>query len=173
MSTVDFTLRPWTMNDLGSLVSFANNYQIAKNMSDQFPHPYTIEKGKAFIEHATKSSPVNIFAIDVNNQAVGGIGIHPQGDVYNKNAELGYWLAEQYWGNGIVSKAIIKMIDYGFSTFDIYRIYARPFGTNIASQKVLEKAGFKLEARYEKTFFKNGEFHDELVYAVRRGVNSI
>jgi RimJ/RimL family protein N-acetyltransferase len=65
------------------------------------------------------------------------------------------------------------MIDYGFSNFDITRIYARPFGTNIASQKVLEKAGFKLEARYEKTFFKNGEFHDELVYAVRRGINSI
>jgi RimJ/RimL family protein N-acetyltransferase len=173
MNTVDFKLRPWTMNDLGSLVSYANNFQIAKNMSDQFPHPYTVEKGKAFIEHASNGSPVNIFAIDVENRAVGGIGIHPQADIYCKNAELGYWLAEHYWGKGIISKAIVNMIEYGFSTFDITRIYARPFGTNIASQKVLEKAGFKLEARYEKTFFKNGEFHDELVYAVRRGVSSI
>ena len=60
------------------------------------------------------------------------------------------------------------MIDYGFSNFNINRIFARPFGTNVASQKVLQKAGFKLEATLEKTFFKNGEYLDELVYAVRK-----
>jgi RimJ/RimL family protein N-acetyltransferase len=156
------------MNDLGSLVSFANNRKIAQNMTDQFPHPYTIESGKAFIEHATKNSPINIFAIDVDNRAVGGIGLHPQTDIYSKNAELGYWLAEQYWGRGIVSKAITKMLDYGFENFNVTRIFARPFGSNIASQKALEKAGFKLEAKFEQTLFKNGKFEDELVYAVRR-----
>ena len=49
-----------------------------------------------------------------------------------------------------------------------YRIFARPFGTNIASQKVLEKTGFVLEAKFEKTFYKNGEYLDEWVYAVRK-----
>jgi ribosomal-protein-alanine N-acetyltransferase len=168
MNDLNFTLRPWTMNDLGSLVSFANNKNIANNMTDQFPHPYTIEKGKAFIEYATGSSPLHIFAIDINNKAVGGIGLHPQSDIYSMNAELGYWLAEHYWGKGIVSKAIEKMLDYGFNTFNITRIFARPFGTNLASQRVLEKAGFKLEAKFEKTLFKNGEYVDELVYAIRR-----
>ena len=67
---------------------------------------------------------------------------------------MGYWLAEPFWGKGIITEAIKQMIDYGFKNFDINRIFARPFGTNIASQKVLEKTGFKLEAKFEKTFYK-------------------
>lgn len=67
-----------------------------------------------------------------------------------------------------MTKAIGQIVDFGFSHYDINRIYARPFGSNVASQKVLEKAGFILEARFEKTFFKNGGYQDELVYAIRR-----
>ena len=163
-----FKLRPWIIDDLDCLVQYANNYNIAKNMADIFPHPYTIDSGKAFIEFANKNSPVNIFAIEVEGKAAGGIGIHPQQDIYRKNAELGYWLAEPYWRKGIISHAIKQMVDYGFNNYDITRIFARPFGTNIASQKALEKAGFTLEARLEQTFFKNGEYLDELIYAVRR-----
>ncbi|MFD3000386.1 GNAT family N-acetyltransferase [Pontibacter toksunensis] len=165
---MDFSLRPWISDDVESLVKYANNYNVAKNMSDVFPHPYSIENGKSFIAFATKDSPPNIMAIEINGEAAGGIGIHPQSDIYRKNAELGYWLAEPYWGMGIVSKAIIQMVDYGFRHWDITRIYARPFGTNLGSQKVLEKAGFTLEARLSQTFFKNGEYMDELIYAVRR-----
>ena len=137
-------------------------------MMDQFPHPYTPERGKIFIDVAMQASPARLFAIDVGGQAVGGIGIHPLADIERKNAELGYWLAEPYWGNGIISKAIPQMISYGFSNFDINRIFARPFGTNKVSQHVLEKTGFILEAKIEKGLFKNGEFEDELIYAVRR-----
>ena len=82
--------------------------------------------------------------------------------------ELGYWLAEPFWGNGIITEAIQQIVKYGFETFDITRIFARPYGYNIASQKALEKAGFTLEARFVDTFFKNGKFEDEWVYAVRK-----
>lgn len=163
-----FTLRPWNLNDLSSLVKYANNFEIAKNLTDQFPHPYKEENGKAFIEFATKDFPIHIFAIDIKGEAVGGIGIHPQQDVHRKNAELGYWLGQPFWGNGIISKAIPQVVDFGFNTYDITRIYARPYGGNIASLRVLEKCGFVLEGRYEKTFFKNGEYLDELVYAIRK-----
>lgn len=166
---MNFTLRPWEMDDLESLVKFANNYEIAKNMTDKFPFPYSIDNGRFFIKLAAKDFPFHILAIDINNQAVGGIGIHPQTDIHCKNAELGYWLAEPFWGQGIITKAIMQMVDYGFKTWDINRIYAKPFGTNIASQKVLEKAGFILEGRFEKSLFKNDKYIDELVYAVRRG----
>ena len=165
---MEFTLRKWTIDDLGSLVKFANNEKIAMYMNDQFPHPYTLDKGKAFIENVLEQNPTNIFAIEIDGVAAGGIGIHPQNGIQCKNAELGYWLAEPFWGNGIVTKAIGLMVDYGFEAFDINRIFARPFGTNIGSQKALSKAGFALEATFEKTFFKNGEYLDELVYAVRR-----
>lgn len=81
-----FSLRPWTLADLESLVQYANNPQIAKFMTDGFPHPYTRENGEAFIAFATKDEPIHIFAIDVNGEAVGGIGIHPQHDIQRKNA---------------------------------------------------------------------------------------
>jgi ribosomal-protein-alanine N-acetyltransferase len=165
---MNFILRPWSLGDLDNLITFANNPNIAKNMMDQFPHPYTREKGKAFISMAMQGSPLHIFAIDIDGHASGGIGIHVQSDIQCKNAELGYWLAEPFWGNGIVTKAVTQMIEYGFKNFDIDRIFARPFGTNVASQKVLEKTGFILEAHFNKTFFKNGEYIDELIYAVRR-----
>jgi [ribosomal protein S5]-alanine N-acetyltransferase len=165
---MNFKLRPWAETDLDSLVKYANNYNIAKNMADVFPHPYTEAQGIAFIQMTAKSNPPNILAIEVEGEAAGGIGIHPQSDIYRKNAELGYWLAEPFWGRGIVSEAVKQMVRYGFEHWDITRIFARPFGPNTASQKVLEKAGFILEARLEKTFYKNGEYLDELIYAVRR-----
>ena len=167
MKNVHFQLRSWAINDLESLVQYANNYKIAKNLTNHFPHPYTEKHGRGFIERATQASPRQIMAIDINGRAVGSIGVFPQTDIMCKNAEMGYWLAEPFWGQGIISRAITQMVKYGFEHFDITRIYARPFGPNIASQRALEKAGFVLEGRYEKTIFKNGEYLDELVYAIR------
>lgn len=163
-----FHLRPFTLNDVDSLVRYANNYHIAKNLTDRFPHPYTAEDGRRFIEMTLQADPVTVFTIDIHGAASGGIGLHPQTDIYRKNAELGYWLAEPFWGNGIITRAIAQMIDFGFENLDIERIFARPFGSNLASQRVLEKTGFILEARMDQILFKNGVFEDELIYAVRR-----
>ena len=165
---MEFTIRPWHISDLNSLLKYADNWNIAKNMANIFPYPFTENDGKKFIEIATKDNPIHIFAIDIKGEAVGGIGINPQTDIFIKNAELGYWLGEPFWGQKIISNAVSQMIDFGFSTYDIDRIFARPFGTNIASQKILEKNNFKLEGRYEKVLFKNSEYFDELIYAIRR-----
>ncbi|MCB2410306.1 GNAT family N-acetyltransferase [Hymenobacter lucidus] len=165
---MSFTLRPWQPTDLPNLVQYANNPEIARFMTDQFPHPFTEEKAQGFIAFAGSHTPQRVFAIEVDGQAAGGIGIHPQTDIQCKNAELGYWLAQPFWGRGIVTEAIRQVVAYGFATFDITRIFARPYGTNIGSQRALEKAGFVLEGRFAQTLFKNGEFLDELVYAVRR-----
>ena len=165
---MEFTLRPFTANDAASLAKNGDNPKIAENMTDQFPNPYTEERAKGFIEFANQHDPPYILAIEVNGEAAGGIGLHPQEDVWQKNIELGYWLAEPYWGNGIITRAISQMVDYGFENWDFQRIFARPYGPNIGSIKALEKAGFKLEATFENIIYKNGEYLDELVYAVRR-----
>lgn len=165
---MEFKIREWNVSDLDSLVKYANNWNVAKNLTDKFPHPYTHTDGKAFIEFAKSDNPIHLFAIDRNGEAIGGIGIHPQSDIFVKNAELGYWLAEPFWGQKIISNAVKQMVEFGFSTYNIDRIFARPFGTNITSQQVLEKNNFKLEGRYEKVLFKNGEHLDELVYGLRR-----
>ncbi len=164
----EFSLRGWDPRDIGSLLKYADNYQIAKNLTDKFPHPYRREDGEKFIAFASGFDPARIFAIDINGEAVGSIGIFPQEDVHRLNAEMGYWLAEPFWGRGIISEAISRVVEYGFKTWDINRIFARPYGTNLASQRVLEKNGFVLEARYRGTLIKNGELLDELIYAIRR-----
>lgn len=163
----EYSIRPWTLSDLESLVKFANNPKIAGNMTDKFPHPYTEKDGTAFINFANGEGLQKIFAIEVNGEAVGGIGLHPMEDIHRNNGELGYWVGEPFWNQGIVTDAITSMLDYGFRELDVNRIFARPFGWNKASQRVLEKVGFKLEARFENTLFKNGQFTDELVYALR------
>ncbi len=165
---MQFLLRPWSFSDIEALIEYANNFNIAKYMRNVFPYPYTKEEGMKFIEMTHQHNPRKIFTIDIDGKASGGIGIFPQEDIMCKNAELGYWLAEPFWSKGIITKAIIEMMDYGFKTFDISRIYAIPFGSNIASQRALEKAGFKLEGKFEKTIYKNGEYHDELIYTIRK-----
>ena len=165
---MNFTLRPFKDSDLSSLVKYANNYNIAKYLTNQFPHPYTDEDGQKFISSVSNNKPVNVFAIEVNGEAAGAISIFPQSDIHEKNAEMGYWLAEPFWGNGIMTRTIGEMVEYGFKTFDITRIFARPFSTNPASHRVLEKAGFACEARLKDALYKNGEYMDELIYAIRK-----
>ncbi|HMT29330.1 MAG TPA: GNAT family protein [Bacteroidia bacterium] len=165
---MEIQLRPWDISDLNNLVKYGNNIKIASNLTDTFPHPYTENDGIAFIERVTKDKPVKVFAIELNKEAIGSIGLFPQQDIFRKNAELGYWIAEPFWGQGITTKAIQLITEYGFKNLDLVRIFARPFGTNIGSQRALQKAGFKLEAKYENTIFKNGVFLDELVYAIRK-----
>jgi RimJ/RimL family protein N-acetyltransferase len=165
---MEFTLRSWDFDDRESLVYYANNYNIARYMTDRFPYPYTLQDANSFIEMASTGRPPNILAIEVEGKAAGGIGLHMQPDIYRKNAEMGYWLGEPYWGKGIITNAIIEMTRYGFANWDINRIFARPFGTNKASQRVLEKAGFTLEGKFEKSLYKNNEYLDELIYAIRR-----
>ena len=167
-NNMEFTLRPWKISDLDSLVKYANNKNIAKYMTNKFPHPYAKADGKAFIEFANSEDPIHIFAIDVDGEAVGGIGIHPQSDIHEKNAEIGYWEAEQFWGKGIASKAINMMIDFAFVTYDINRIYAMTFESNKGSQNILVKNKFVLEAHFTKTVFKNNEYLDELIYGFSR-----
>jgi len=162
---MEYKLRDWDISDSDSLARHANNYNVAKWLTNRFPYPYTEDDAVDFIESVTKNNASKVFAIEVDGEAVGSIGIFPQTDIHEKSAEIGYWLSEKYWGNGIIPKAILEIVDYGFNTFDIVRIYARPFFTNKGSQRALEKAGFVLEARLRNTIYKNGEYLDELIYS--------
>lgn len=168
---MSITLRIWNTSDLESLLELANNPRVAANMTNAFPYPFTEEIGKGFIERNSSEQPARIMAIDLEGKAIGAIGIHPRQDIECQNAELGYWLGEPYWGRGIMTKALQEMVSYGFANFPVSRLFARPFGSNKGSQKALERAGFTLEARFEKTFLKNGVQEDELVYAIRKSAN--
>lgn len=165
---MEFRLRPWNYSDRESLVKYAGSPQITMFMSDGFAVVSTPEGASKFIEFANSGSDKIYRAIEVDGEVVGGIGVLMQTDIHRKNAELGYWLAEPFWGKGIVSRAIPMIVDEAFQALDIVRIFAKPFHTNFASHRVLEKSGFQLEAKLEKAVFKNGEFLDEYIYAIKK-----
>ena len=161
---MEFQLREWRKSDMEDMHEHANNYNIAKWLTNQFPYPYTKEDAKNYLDLLKNDNPTKVFAIVVDGKAVGSIGIFPQSDIHEKSAEIGYWLSEKYWGKGIMSRAIQEITAYGFNTFDIVRVFARPFSTNKGSQRALEKAGFELEARLKNALYKNGEVMDEMIY---------
>jgi RimJ/RimL family protein N-acetyltransferase len=161
-------LRAWQPGDETSLVRQANNRNIWRNVRDLFPYPYTPQHAREWVNRAGRVHPVTNFAIVVDGEAVGGVGLVLRDDIYRRSAEIGYWLGEAYWGRGIVTEAVEAVTEWGFSNFDICRIYAGVFEWNPASMRVLEKAGYKFEARLAKQVTKDGMTIDEFIYAAVR-----
>jgi len=161
-------LREWKPGDEQSLVRNANSRRIWRNLRDAFPHPYTLADAEHWINIANPTTPIRNFAIVVDGAAVGGIGLVLKDDVFRRSAEIGYWLGEQFWGRGIVTEAVRAVTDYAFATFDLCRVYAGVFEWNLASMRVLEKAGYEFECRMKKSVTKDGQTIDELIYAMIR-----
>ncbi len=159
-------LRPFRLEDAPRLTELANNIKIAENLRDGFPHPYTLADAEIFIKMCLNQNPTQAFAIEYNGEYVGNIGVHPEKDVYRKSAEIGYFLGEPFWGKGIMTDAVKQMVEYGFENLDIVRIHTGIFEYNIASQRVLEKCGFKKEAVFEKAIFKKNQLWNEVRYAL-------
>lgn len=153
-----FELRTWQQGDESSLAEYANNINVWNNVRDFFPHPYTENDGKAYIEMNATLPYVQNLAIVVDGKAVGGLGIVPQQDVERFNAEIGYWIGEPYWNRGIVTEAVKTAINYFFSATDFIRLFASIYEYNVPSMRVLEKCGFRKVGIMEKMFYKNGRF---------------
>lgn len=100
--------------------------------------------------------------------AVGNIGFTIKDDIYRFNAEIGYWLGEDFWGRGIMSEAIPIMVSYIFRNFQVNRIYACVLAGNTASMRVLEQTGFRPEAVLRKAAVKNNQPMDEHIFALLR-----
>lgn len=167
---MDFELRKWRIEDIESVARYANNDKIACNLRDAFPYPYTRKDAENYVEGCINSSEDNQLcrAIVVDGKAVGSIGVFVGSDVYRKSAELGYWLAEEYWNKGIMSAAVRQICADAFESFDIVRIYAEPFAHNAGSRKVLENAGFTLEGVMKNGVYKTGQVCDYCMYALLR-----
>ena len=95
-----YLLREWRATDCTSLARYANNINIWRNVRDRFPHPYTEEDGRFFIGNIVPQSPGYEFAIVIDGEAAGGIGLVRQSDVERLSAEIGYWIGEPHWNRG-------------------------------------------------------------------------
>ena len=159
------TLRPWRADDLEDLVAQANSRRVWRNLRDRFPHPYTHQDAKRWLAFAAAQSPQMNFCIEVASRPAGGIGLELRGDVDCRTAEIGYWLGEAHWGQGIATEAVRAFAVWALATYDVARLEAGVFGWNPGSARVLEKAGFTCEGRHRDAVFKDGELTDRLIYA--------
>ena len=161
-------IRKWELSDAKDLAAALSNKKVQDNLRDGLPYPYTEQDGKEFIS-AMLSADENetfAFAIMVDDKVVGSIGIFRQGNIHRQTAELGYYIAEEYWSKGIMTEAVKQICEYVFAKSDIIRIYAEPFAYNIASCRVLEKVGFQYEGTLRSNAVKNGRVIDMEMYSL-------
>ena len=161
-------IRKWELSDAKDLAAALSNRKVQDNLRDGLPYPYTEQDGKEFIS-AMLSADENetfAFAIIVDDMVIGSIGIFRQDNIHRQTAELGYYIAEEYWGKGIMTEAVKQICEYVFGNSDIIRIYAEPFAYNIASCRVLEKAGFQYEGTLRSNAVKNSKVIDMKMYSL-------
>jgi ribosomal-protein-alanine N-acetyltransferase len=167
---MNYILSPWDINDVSSLSKHANNKNITKYLRDGFPEPYTEENSKNYIDMCLSANPANslLFAVDINGEAVGSIGIFKKSDIYRMQAEIGYWLGEPFWDNGIISNAVKDICKIAFNNMNIIRIEAEPFEHNTGSRRILEKNCFILEGIKKNSIVNNNTVYNSCIYALMK-----
>ena len=162
-------VRDWRADDAEALALRANDRRVWLGLRDAFPHPYGLDDAQTFIRMAMHMSPRTFFAIEVDGRLAGGIGYVLHGDVERVGAEVGYWLAPEYWGRGIATTALRLVTRRAFTAHpELRRLYALPFATNAASARVLEKAGYQREGVLRQSAIKDGRVLDQFMYALLR-----
>lgn len=160
-------IRKWKLSDAKDLASVISNKKIQDNLRDGLPYPYTEQDATDYIS-AMLSEDENetfAFAITTDNKAIGSIGAFRQKNIHKHTAEIGYYIAEEYWGKGLMTEAVKQICSYIFDKSNIVRIYAEPFSYNKASCRVLEKAGFLYEGTLRSNAIKNGKTIDMLMHS--------
>ena len=163
-------IRKWRLSDAGDLAAALSNPRVLNNLRDGLPYPYTERDAEDYIRAmlSAEENSTFAFAIAVDDRCVGSIGAFRQGNIHGRTAELGYYLAEEYWGQGLMTQAIGKLCRWVFENTDILRIYAEPFSYNTGSCRALEKAGFHYEGLMKNNAVKNGKLLDMKLYAFTR-----
>lgn len=161
-------IREWKLSDAKDLAAALSNRKMQDHLRDGLPYPYTEQDGVDYISAilSADKSETFAFAITIDGKVIGSISVFRQGNIHRQTAELGYYIAEEYWGRGIMTEAVKQICGYVFDKSDILRIYAEPFAYNIASCRVLEKAGFQYEGTLRSNAVKNGKIIDMKMYSL-------
>ena len=163
-------IRKWKLTDAKDIAVALSNKKIQDNLRDGLPYPYSEQDGIDFISSmlSANEDETFAFAITLDDKAIGSIGVFRQQNIHRQTAEMGYYIAEEYWGKGIMTDAVKQTCDYVFKNSDILRIYAEPFAYNIGSCRVLEKTGFQYEGTLRNNAVKNGKVIDMKMYSLLR-----
>jgi len=163
-----FQLTEFRSSDRDALVEHLSNREIHRRTL-RLPYPYTAadaEKWFAFVAESTKQfgQPVHWAIRGPARNLIGGVGLEGLSADQSHRAEIGYWLAEPFWGRGIATSAVRAVCRYAFDTFGLEKITAQVFDGNDASCRVLEKCGFHQEGFLQKHLVKDGKMLDVKAY---------
>ena len=148
---------------LKSLIKELNNWNISKWLIE-VPYPYTVDDAKYWIKKSKQDQ--YSFNIYLKNKLIGGVSLSNQRE--NSKWELGYWIGEEYWGNGYAIEACENLISYFFSNTNNSIIYASHMKDNIKSKKIIIKLGFKLVSSGKKFSISRNEMVEDLNYELRK-----
>jgi len=165
MAQAMITLRDYTQDDIEQLVALANNNNVSRYMVATFPYPYTRSDALAWISTDSRADGSITKVIEYQGQFVGSIGIHPQAGWKSHSAEIGYWIGEPYWGQGLATAALAQMTEQVFADLKYKKLFAPVLGPNQASRRVLEKCAFQLEGVFKQEVYKDGTYFDVHHYA--------
>jgi RimJ/RimL family protein N-acetyltransferase len=161
-------VRDWQWSDKASLMRFANNRKVWRNLNDIFPHPYTEADADQWLALQASTPKRTVWAIEVEGQAAGGVGVTLREGMLRRSADFGYWLGEPYWGRGIMTEVVQAVAPEAMRAFDLVRLESWVFEWNPASMRVLEKCGFVREGVMRASAIKDGQLIDRAMYALVR-----
>lgn len=168
LKTTRLTLRKHDQRDVVSLVKFANNPKISEQIIN-IPYPYTEKDALARLDFARKGFADKqrfVFVINLNgsDELIGEIGLHL--DPGTNEAQFGYWIAEPFWGQGIVTEALSAILKFGFMELKLKRIYATHYPENIASGKVMQKNKMKNEGELKNHYKVGNTYRSVILYSI-------
>ena len=169
ITTDRLILRPFTLDDVDDVARMCGS-GVLHRTTLALPYPYTRESAISWISKHDEWRQNRIcedFAI--TDRETGSLygAISLMFHVKNSpTAEMGYWVGEEFWNHGFATEAARALIEYAFSELMLHRVYAEHFGSNLASGRVMQKAGMKHEGTLRDHFFKNGRYEDGVIYGI-------
>lgn len=161
-------VRPWRRGDRDALLRHANDPAVARYLSLRFPHPYTPADADAWFDFLDSQDDPEGWAIEVDGEAVGGVGVRRGVAEFAHSGELGYWLGRAYWGRGLMTAAVRVVVPFAMARWGLSRLTAYAASENRGSMRVLEKSGFEREGLMRARAIRDGQAQDHVVFGLVR-----
>ena len=164
-------IRKWKLSDAKDLSVAVSNKKIQDNLRNGLPYPYLEQDGIDYISSmlSANEDETFAFAITLDDKVIGSIGVFRQQNIHRQTGEMGYYIAQEYWGKGIMTEAVKRIIRYSFDELKIDLLSAFHYSENLRSKRVIEKCGFEYEITlYQSVKRYDGKAKDMVCYSILR-----
>jgi len=169
METKRLTLRQMTAGDFDAVHAYASDSEVCQYMEWGPNTPEETKTHLAKCEAEERQAPRTVWTFALIRKTdgllIGSCSLTINSST-NKQASMGYVLSRDVWGQGYATEAAKAVLDFGFQTLGLHRIWATCRPNNIGSAKVMQKIGMEYEGRLKDDKLFHGEWYDSLLYAV-------